>query len=606
MTRFDVPPFRRVCERWFDHFVDEAGGITQQIGATYFPISNIKQATEKLSKELELQYRVPGLLVIDTPGHESFSNLRSRGSNLCDIAILVVDIMHLLEPQTIESLNMLRSRRCPFIVALNKVDRLYDWKGHPYATFRSSLKQQPSHTQEEFRTRLEQTITAFMNQGLNAALYYENDDPRNVISLVPTSAITGEGIPDLLGLLIKYSQDYMPKRLTLTEEVKATVLEKKVMEGLGTTLDVILVNGRLRVGDTIVLCGMNGPVTTTIRALLTPHPMRELRINTRYEEHDEIRAAMGLKVAAQNLEDAVAGTSLMVCRNNDELPMLQEQVQEELESARRLLKVDGEGVFVQASTLGSLEALLEFLSSLDPPIPVGAFNIGPISKRDVIQASVMLERKREYAVILAFDVKLTPNGAQMAKELGVRIFSADIIYHLFDQFTNYIKELRDKDTEVKRKEAIFPCIVRIIPQYIFNRSNPIVVGVDVVEGILRPGTPLCVVQKKTKEVVRNRKTTLEDWIPDSDEDENLNFQDSKKSKKLGQEVEVVETVSYVDIGVVQSIMADDKEVPEARPGKAVSISIQSKEGSKPALLGRTFLESDDLISHVSLLDGSDS
>ena len=606
MTRFAVPPFRRVCARSFDHFVDEAGGITQQIGATYFPISNIKQATEKLSKELELQYQVPGLLVIDTPGHESFSNLRSRGSNLCDIAILVVDIMHLLEPQTIESLNMLRSRRCPFIVALNKVDRLYDWKEHPYATFRSSLKQQPSHTQEEFQTRLEQTITAFMNQGLNAALYYENNDPRNVISLVPTSAITGEGIPDLLGLLIKYSQDYMPKRLTLTEEVKATVLEKKVMEGLGTTLDVILVNGRLRVGDTIVLCGMNGPVTTTIRALLTPHPMRELRINTQYKEHNEIRAAMGLKVAAQNLEDAVAGTSLMVCRNNDELPMLQEQVQEELESARRLLKVDGEGVFVQASTLGSLEALLEFLSSLDPPIPVGAFNIGPISKRDVIQASVMLERKREYAVILAFDVKLTPNGAQMAKELGVRIFSADIIYHLFDQFTNYIKELRDKDTEVKRKEAIFPCIVRIIPQYIFNRSNPIVVGVDVVEGILRPGTPLCVVQKKTKEVVRNRKTTLEDWIPDSDEDENLNFQDSKKSKKLGQEVEVVETVSYVDIGVVQSIMADDKEVPEARPGKAVSISIQSKEGSKPALLGRTFLESDDLISHVSLLDGSDS
>ena len=169
-----------------------------------------------------------------------------------------------------------------------------------------------------------------------------------------------------------------------------------------------------------------------------------------------------------------------------------------------------------------------------------------------------------------------------------------------------LKELRDKDTEVKRKEAIFPCIVRIIPQYIFNRSSPIVVGVDVVEGILRPGTPLCVVQKKTKEVVRNRKTTLEDWIPDSDEDENLNFQDSKKSKKLGQEVEVVETVSYVDIGVVQSIKADDKEVPEARPGKAVSISILPKEGSKPALLGRTFLESDDLISHVSLLDWSDS
>ena len=549
---------------------------------------------------MDLKYMVPGLLVIDTPGHESFSNLRSRGSNLCDLAILVVDIMHLLEPQTIESLNMLRSRRCPFVVALNKVDRLYEWKSRPNAPFRDSLKLQPEYTQDEFHRRVKETINAFMSQGLNAALYYENPDPKNVISLVPTSAVSGEGIPDLLGLLIKLSQNYMVNRLTLTEEVKATVLEKKVMEGLGTTLDVILVNGRLRVGDTIVLCGMNGPVTTTIRALLTPQPMRELRTKTMYQKHDEIRAAMGLKVAAQNLDDAVAGTSLFVCRNEEELPQLQERAQEELESVRRLLKVDGEGVYVQTSTLGSLEALLEFLSSLDPPIPVGTFNIGPIHKRDVIQASIMLERRKEFATILAFDVKIDPDAAHLAKELGVRIFSADIIYHLFDQFTAYIKALEDEKRKASREEAIFPCILHIIPQYIFNRSNPIIVGVDVVEGILRPGTPLCVVQKKVREVVQTKKTKLEDWMPDSDEDVNLSFKESKKSKGLGESVETLESISYVDIGIVKSIKADEKDVPEARPGKAVSISIEPKDNTKAPLLGRTFQETDDMLSHVGV------
>lgn len=518
----------------------EAGGITQQIGATYFPVENLKKSTEKLAKQMQLEYKVPGLLVIDTPGHESFSNLRSRGSNLCDLAILVVDIMHLLEPQTIESLNMLRNRNCPFIVALNKVDRLYDWKPRPNAAFRDSFKLQPEYTQAEFQGRVKSTIAAFMEQGLNAALYYENTDPKNVISLVPTSAVTGEGIPDLLALLMKLSQQYMAKRLKLTDEVRATVLEKKVIEGLGTTLDVILVNGRLRVGDTIVLCGMNGPVTTTIRALLTPQPMRELRVKTMYIKHDEIQAAQGLKISAQNLEDAVAGTSLLVCRNEADLPELQERVQDELESVRKLLKVDGEGVYVQTSTLGSLEALLEFLSSLNPPIPVGAFNIGPIHKRDVIQAATMLERKKEYATILAFDVKIVPEAAQLAKEMGVRIFSADIIYHLFDQFTAYLKSIEDEKREASREEAIFPCILQIIPQYIFNRSNPIVVGVDVLEGILRPNTPLCVVQRKKQEVVREKKMTMEDWMPDENEDPNIDFRDSKKSKNMGETIETIE------------------------------------------------------------------
>ncbi|XP_011629155.1 eukaryotic translation initiation factor 5B [Amborella trichopoda] len=264
------------CIRRTNVQVGEAGGITQQIGATYFPMENIRERTKELKSDANL--RVPGLLVIDTPGHESFTNLRSRGSGLCDIAILVIDIMHGLEPQTIESINLLKMRHTPFIVALNKVDRLYGWKNCPDAPIRNALKQQSREVNNEFETRLSQIITQLKEQGLNSELYYRNKEIRKYVSIVPTSAITGEGIPDLLMLLVQLTQKMMEEKLMYISEVQCTVLEVKVIEGLGTTIDVVLVNGVLHEGDQIVVCGMQGPIVTNIRALLTPHPMKELRV----------------------------------------------------------------------------------------------------------------------------------------------------------------------------------------------------------------------------------------------------------------------------------------------------------------------------------------
>ncbi|KAI9138786.1 hypothetical protein BKA69DRAFT_1089282 [Paraphysoderma sedebokerense] len=547
----------------------EAGGITQQIGATYFPVDAIKSKTELLdnmrneSSGVMFDYKVPGLLIIDTPGHESFTNLRTRGSSLCNIAILVVDIMHGLEQQTLESLNLLRQRKTPFIVALNKIDRIYDWQAHPNEPVELTLSKQKPHVIKEFQQRVSQTITLFAEQGLNATLYYENKNFAKYVSLVPTSAITGEGIPDMLRLLVELTQSRMSDKLMYLSELEATVLEVKVVEGLGTTIDVILVNGWLRESDRIVTCGLDGPIVTNVRALLTPQPMKELRIKSAYVHHKAIKAAMGVKICANGLEKAIAGSRLMVVGPDDDEEELKEEVMSDLKDLLSFIDKSGKGVCVQASTLGSLEALLQFLK--DSKIPVSGINIGPVHKKDVMRASVMLDSAKEFAVMLCFDVKVDKDASDLAEELGVRVFKADIIYHLFDQFTAYHNDMLEQKRKDAAPVAVFPCVLKIIPGAVFNKRDPIVLGVDVVEGILRVGTPLCVLGPDKKPI---------------------------------------------SIGKVASMEINHRSVESVKRGQAgagVAIKIECPVYENPKMYGRHFTDKDELISKVcaqkqSLLD----
>jgi translation initiation factor 5B len=385
---------------------------------------------------------------------------------------------------------LLRQRNSPFIVTLNKIDRIFDWKPNSWSSFNSTFNAQKDHCKREFEERVSRTIAAFQEQGLNCCLYFKNNDFRKNISLVPTSAITGEGLPDLLMLLTQLTQNMMSERLQYITELECTVLEVKVVDGIGTTIDVILSNGVLHRNDTIVVCGLNGPIVTSIRALLTPHPLSELRVKGEYKRVDEVKAAAGIKIAASNLEDAVAGSQLLVCGPNDDIEDLKDEVMSDLASILSKVDRSGRGVCVQASTLGSLEALLQFLS--DMKIPVSGISIGPVYKKDVIRAAVMLEHQRELAVILAFDVKVSPEAKQYALDHGVRIFSADIIYHLFDQFTAYVKEEEDRKRSESANVVVFPCILTILPNCVFRQKEPIVLGVRVEQGILRKGTPLAV------------------------------------------------------------------------------------------------------------------
>lgn len=468
----------------------EAGGITQQIGATYFPVEAIKQKTQVVNQDGKFEFKVPGLLVIDTPGHESFSNLRSRGSSLCNIAILVVDIMHGLEPQTLESMRMLRERKTPFVVALNKIDRLYGWKKIDNNGFQESLKLQGKAVQNEFKNRLEQTKVAFAEQGFNAELYYENKQMSKFVSLIPTSAHTGEGIPDMLKLILQLTQERMVGSLMYLSEVQATVLEVKQIEGFGMTIDVILSNGIMREGDRILLCGTEGVIKTNVRALLTPEKLKELRLKSQYVHNKEIKAALGVKIVAPGLEKAIAGSRLLVAGPDDDEDDIEDELESDLETLFSRVERSGRGVSVQASTLGSLEALLDFLK--DCKIPVANVGIGPVSKRDIMQCGVMLEKSPDHAVMLCFDVKVEKDAQTYAEDNGIKIFTADIIYHLFDQFTKHMDDLLEKKKEDSKMLAVFPCVLK--PVAVFNKTGPIVVGVDVVEGQLRVNTPISAVK----------------------------------------------------------------------------------------------------------------
>ncbi|OSS53253.1 hypothetical protein B5807_02611 [Epicoccum nigrum] len=531
----------------------EAGGITQQIGATYFPVEALEKKVAVVNKDNSFKFNVPGLLVIDTPGHESFTNLRSRGSSLCNIAILVIDIMHGLEPQTIESMKLLRGRKTPFIVALNKIDRLFGWKKIDNNGFEDSFNLQKPSVQSEFEERWTFVRTQLAEQGFNSELHFKNKSISKFVSVCPTSAHTGEGIPDMIKLIVNLTQSRLTNNLMYLSEVECTVLEVKVIEGLGTTIDVILSNGVLHEGDRIVVCGNPEPIVTNVRALLTPAEMKELRVKSQYVHNKEVKAAMGIKIAADGLDNAIAGSRLLVVGPDDDEEDLMDEVMGDLEHLLSNVSKSGRGVSVQASTLGSLEALLEFLRV--SKIPVSTISIGPVFKKDVLRAGVMLEKAKEFAVMLCFDVKVDKEAKQYAEEIGVKIFEADIIYHLFDKFTAHMKQLEEQRKEESKMLAVFPCVLR--PVAVFNKKDPIVIGCDVIEGNLKITTPICAIKKNPVTGVKE----------------------------------------FIQLGRVTSIERDHKQIAVCKRGQpSVAVKI---EGNNQPMYGRHLEESDILYSAIS-------
>ncbi len=321
----------------------EAGGITQHIGASYFPVETLKQLIGPLLSSLKSEIAIPGLLIVDTPGHEAFTNLRRRGGSVADIAILVIDILRGFEAQTYECIDILKARKTPFIVAINKIDRIPGWKAKESMPFLKSYAAQDQYVREDLDNRLYGIMGTFSRSNFKTDRFDHIKDFASTIALVPTSAKTGEGIPELLMVLIGLTQQYMKKQLQTTEgPAKGSVLEIKDEPGLGLTLNTIIYDGTLQKNDLIVVGGKEKPIDTHIRAILVPKPLDEIRDpRDRFSSVDCVYAASGVKIVASGLEGALAGAPLYAVPPSETPDKYAKLITDEIKKIRITTETDG-------------------------------------------------------------------------------------------------------------------------------------------------------------------------------------------------------------------------------------------------------------------------
>ncbi len=465
----------------------EAAGITQHIGASFFPTETILSICGDLLKTINTELTIDGLLFIDTPGHEAYLNLRRRGGAIADIAILVVDINEGPLTQSYESLKILRSGKTPFLIAANKLDKVPGWRHKEGMSLFEAIKAQGISTQSEVDRRIYEIVGALSANDIQSERFDRVEDFQKTVAIVPTSAKTGTGIPELLMVLSGLTQQYMKDRLTVsTGPAIGAVLEVREETGLGLTLDTIIYDGILKKTDTIVVGGLDGVIEAKIRALLLPKPLDEIRDpKEKFTHVDIVHAAAGVKIVAPDIEGVVAGAPVYAVEDPEKLEDIKQKVRDELSSIR--IQTDKSGIVVKTDTLGSLEAVTQFLQERD--VSVRFADVGPVVKRDIVEAQASGDGDPLNAVVLGFNVKIASEIEDLAAELGVEVFLNEVIYRLYDDYYAWLIVKREQAKAESLSSIIRPGKIVLIPEYVFRHKNPAVVGVKV-QGVIRPRTSL--------------------------------------------------------------------------------------------------------------------
>ncbi len=465
----------------------EAGAITQHVGASFIPTTTIKEKCKPILEKLDITLTIPGLLIIDTPGHEAFTNLRKRGGSIADLAIVVIDINQGIQPQTEESIEILKINKVPFVIAANKIDLINGWEPHENATATETIKKQREFVQEELDEKIYKIIGQLAEFGINSERFDRVQDKTKEVVIIPLSAKTGEGIPELLLTVAGLAQKYMLKKLDINEEKKAkgAVLEVKETTGLGTTIDAIIYEGKIKQGDTIVLAGKQGVFKTKVRALLQPAPLEEIRdTGKKFKSVKEVHAAAGVKISAPGLEEAIAGSPIIVATENPEEAL--KEVEEEISQIE--IETKEEGAIVKTDALGSLEAIEQLFKKND--IPIKKAEVGIVNKKDLTEAETIKKQNRYYGVIFAFNTRVPEEIREEANKNKIKIFESKVIYQLEEDYKKWKEEEEKREKEEQLNKFIYPAKIRILPGHLFRISKPAVVGIEVIEGIIKSNYPL--------------------------------------------------------------------------------------------------------------------
>ena len=460
----------------------EAGGITQAIGASMIPLDVIKKKCGDLLQKMNLNFTIPGLLFIDTPGHAAFTSLRKRGGNIADIAILVIDINEGTKPQTIEAIEILKVSKTPFIVAANKIDLIHGWKSDPKVHILDNITRQSEQVTTLIETKMYELVGKLSEFELNSERFDRVQDFTKQIAIVPVSAETGEGIPSLLMVVAGLAQKYLENNLQVATDTgaKGTILEIKEEKGLGKTMDIIIYDGTLKKDDILVIGNIDNPIQTKVKMLLEPESMGEMRDKkTKYKMCRQVYAATGVRVVAPDVDDVISGMPVRSC-TVDELEETIKEIQDEVESA--MIETDHEGIIIKADTIGSLEAMTNLLKERE--IPIKKASVGNISKKDLVDANANIEKNPEYAIILGFNVE-DKSGFCME---NVKVITDKIIYKILDDFDEYLKKFKEEQEKKELDGLTYPAKFEILKGYIFRQSNPAICGVHIIEGKIKVGT----------------------------------------------------------------------------------------------------------------------
>ena len=466
----------------------EAGGITQHIGASFLPVETIQKICgplyEKLSK---VEHQIPGILVIDTPGHEIFTNLRSRGGSAADIAILVVDANRGFQPQTNESLKILESRKVPFVVALNKTDMVSGWKNTETQFISQAIKEQNVEVQNFLDEKIYNVVTALSVLGYQSEAFYRIDDYKKEIAIVPVSAKTGIGIPELFAVLVGLTQQYLKEKLNQEEKSnRGIILEVNDEVGLGPTANMILIDGQMRKEDSIIAAKRDSVIVTKPKALLLPKPLDEMRDpRDKFKPVEHIQAAAGVKIASPDLDGVLPGSTLYAVSDDAEIEHFKKIIEDEMQSV--FISTETNGVILKCDAIGSLEAITEMLRRQQ--IPISKADIGPVTRRDILEAMAIKENDRHLGVILAFNVKVLQDAETEADSNHIKVFTDKIIYSLIDTYTQWVDDDKADEENSVFKELTPISKFTFLKGFVFRNNNPAVFGIRVDVGQLRQKIP---------------------------------------------------------------------------------------------------------------------
>lgn len=486
----------------------EKGGITQKISFTSYPIEQLKKACPLIEKS-GIKLDIPGFLLIDTPGHAAFTNLRKRGGSLADLAVLVIDINDGIKPQTAEVINILKINKTPFIIALNKIDNISGWRKLDEG-LQKSIEMQPQKIRQIFDERYMTLIGSLNSYGFDADLFFNINDFTKKIALIPCSAKTKEGIPELIMMLCGVSQKYLAKKLTLSKDAKGVMLEIK-KEKSTNYIEAILYDGELSKNDEIAIASFEAtPIITRIRILEEIMPL-----SSKFKPKNKVQASTGLRIQLVSKENILPGMPFVIYKDNKE--EIEQKFKKEISEN---IKTDKHGIIAKADSLGSLEALLVLLKQQN--ISVVKAGIGNISKTDIISAKANLEINELDAAIVGFNVSVDEDvGAIKGK---IKILTDDVIYKLIENIVEF-RESKRKEIEKQRLMGLTTlCKLKILPQYVFRNTKPAIFGVRIEAGKLIS---------------------------------NLNLINDNVEK----------------IGRVKNIQSENKSVPEAKENMEVAISI---------------------------------